>query len=121
MYFQGSHFAIVVFSITDSKTLTDAKSWVDELHKNCDTGRFPLLYLVGNMADLSDRRNVQSEEAQRLAEELNAQYFETSALSGQNIPELFADIADHVASKVDELPASDLVAARAPQGRSQCC
>ena len=51
------------------------------------------MYLVGNKADLTDERTISIEDANAMAEKLHAYYFETSAKTGQNINELFEDIA----------------------------
>eukprot|EP00697_Spironema_sp_BW2_P001500 gnl/Spiro4/1202_TR629_c0_g2_i1.p1 gnl/Spiro4/1202_TR629_c0_g2~~gnl/Spiro4/1202_TR629_c0_g2_i1.p1 ORF type:complete len:307 (+),score=50.89 gnl/Spiro4/1202_TR629_c0_g2_i1:100-921(+) len=48
------------------------------------------IVLVGNKADLRDRREVRESEAQNLAKSYNAQYEETSALTGDGVSNAFA-------------------------------
>jgi small GTP-binding protein len=121
MYFHGSHFALVVFSLTDPATLDDARTWVEEL-KVRSGDRIPEIYLLGNKADLKEGRNVSVDKAQAFAEEIGAVYFETSALSGQNIPEVFADIADRANPK-EEAPAGQDLTPSQPDAQSpkSCC
>lgn len=100
MYYQGSHAAIIVFSLTDPESLKDAYTWADELKEHFEN--LPFLYLVGNKSDLTDERKVTSDEANMAADKLNAIYFETSAKSGQNVSELFENIADYLEKKNEE-------------------
>lgn len=55
------------------------------------------MYLVGNMADLEEQRQVQKEEAEALVKELKFQkYIETSAFTGMNIDEAFTTMTKHL-------------------------
>ena len=48
--------------------------------------------LVGNKADLTEERVVDQEMAQQFADEYGIKYFETSAFSGDGIPDMMAEI-----------------------------
>jgi len=52
--------------------------------------------LVGNKTDLKDDRKIILPMANHLSEELNAPYFETSALSGDGVNDIFDKIANLV-------------------------
>lgn len=69
-----------------TRTLDEA--WVVEL-SNTDT----LIALAGNKADLEANRVIDRETARAYAESMNILYMETSAKTGQNVNELFHDIA----------------------------
>lgn len=48
--------------------------------------------LVGNKTDLSDKRQVSTEEGERKAKELNVMFIETSAKAGYNVKQVsFSD------------------------------
>lgn len=97
MYYRDSQAAVIVFSVTDRDSLADAEHWFHDLSSHFR--ELPLLYLVGNKADLVDQRKITEAEGVAVAESLgsNVTYYETSAKTGQNIAELFADIADTLA------------------------
>lgn len=124
MYYQGSQAAIVVFSLTDRQTLQEAKEWVDELKKYFE--QLPTIYLIGNKADLEDQRQISDDDAQKVADELNARYFETSAQSGQNITELFEDVSYEMIRQQNEIKSETRPVAleaksnQAPQ-KKECC
>jgi Ras-related protein Rab-6A len=52
-----------------------------------------IIVLVGNKADLSDKRQVTLEEATAKSTELNIMFMETSAKAGHNVKSLFKKIA----------------------------
>ena len=58
-----------------------------------------LIYLVGNKIDLSDQRQITSEEGKNLANELELIHFEVSAKSGQNVNTFFQIITKTLAGK----------------------
>ncbi|OHT10939.1 Ras-related protein Rab-5A [Tritrichomonas foetus] len=91
MYYRGSQAAILVFSITDEETFREIDYWSSSLKEN--TGPNVLVFLVGNKSDLENQRKVSEEEALKKAEEIGACYFETSALTGSGIEDLFLVVA----------------------------
>lgn len=48
--------------------------------------------LVGNKTDLSDKRQVSTEEGERKAKELNVMFIETSAKAGYNVKQVGFDL-----------------------------
>jgi Ras-related protein Rab-6A len=49
---------------------------------------------VGNKTDLSDKRQVSTDEGERKAKELNVMFIETSAKAGYNVKQLFRRVAE---------------------------
>ena len=58
--------------------------WVEQLKDNNDTNS---IILLGNKSDLNTKRVISKEEGIKLAEKLNCDFFEVSALSNENISE----------------------------------
>ena len=52
-----------------------------------------MLTIVGNKTDLEEKRQVSTEEGKAMAEELGSMFIETSAKLGDNVKELFTDLA----------------------------
>lgn len=63
--------------------------------KEEDVGKVPIV-LVGNKADLVDKRQVTTAEGQELAEKWNSRLFETSAKIRTNIDEVFEYIVRQI-------------------------
>ncbi|KAJ3207476.1 hypothetical protein HDU82_003699 [Entophlyctis luteolus] len=56
-------------------------------------GNDVIIVLVGNKTDLSDKRQVSTEEGEKKAKEANVLFIETSAKAGYNVKALFRKIA----------------------------
>ena len=93
-YFNGADGMILVFDITRSSTFSNVKNWYNTAVKYGLSG-IPRI-LIGNKIDLKDERKIVQPHADHLSDELNAQYFETSALTGVNVKSIFEDIATKV-------------------------
>mmetsp|Transcript_21100 Transcript_21100/g.59309 ORF Transcript_21100/g.59309 Transcript_21100/m.59309 type:complete len:201 (-) Transcript_21100:152-754(-) len=99
MYYRGAAAAVIVYDITSKESFDAAKSWVAEL-QSTDT----LIALAGNKSDLDATRVIERETARAYAEQMGILYMETSAKNGQNVNELFHEIAVRLPkqSKEDE-------------------
>ncbi len=56
MYYRGSHAAVVVYDITNRRSLEELKSWIEELRTNM--GEELTIHIVGAKADLTAARQV---------------------------------------------------------------
>ncbi|XP_075166037.1 RAS oncogene family member RabX1 [Haematobia irritans] len=91
MYYRNANAAILVFDLSQYRTFTEIKSWIQELHRNVQD---PLiLTLVGNKLDLHVSRAVSREEAILFANSIGATYFETSAETDQGLEQVFLSTA----------------------------
>ncbi|MFX1392350.1 MAG: Rab family GTPase [Promethearchaeota archaeon] len=93
-YFNGADGMMLVFDITRSSTFSNVKNWYNTAVKYGLSG-IPRI-LIGNKIDLKEERKIVQPHADHLSDELNAQYFETSALTGVNVKSIFSDIATKV-------------------------
>ncbi|KAF9063599.1 ras family-domain-containing protein [Rhodocollybia butyracea] len=90
-YIRDSSVAIVVFDITNRQSFLSTTKWIDDVRS--ERGNDVIIVLVGNKADLSDKRQVTLEEATATATSLNIMFMETSAKAGHNVKSLFKKIA----------------------------
>jgi len=96
-YYLYSRGAILVFDLTRPSTLHQLENWYDDLIRR--TGAIPLM-VFGNKSDLIDQIQIDRKEALALAGKFDAQYVETSALTGDGVEASFTDLAwkiiDHI-------------------------
>ncbi|MFX0095603.1 MAG: Rab family GTPase [Candidatus Hodarchaeota archaeon] len=89
VYYQGAHACVYVFDVTRRDTFINIIEWMKETQKNI--GKPPSI-LVGNKIDLIDERKVDSENGQFFEDNLNIKYYETSAIDGTGVNELFRTV-----------------------------
>ncbi|KAF7965491.1 hypothetical protein HWV62_43252, partial [Athelia sp. TMB] len=109
-YIRDSSVAIVVFDITNRQSFMSTTKWIDDVRS--ERGKDVIIVLVGNKADLSDKRwvmppdtiphggseqdesrQVTLEEATAKSTQLDVMFMETSAKAGHNVKSLFKKIA----------------------------
>jgi Ras-related protein Rab-11A len=73
---------MLVYDITRRPTFDHVARWLDELRAHAD--RSIVIMLIGNKADLAQKRAVSTEDAIAFAEEQGLFFSEASALSGMD-------------------------------------
>ena len=80
---------ILVYSIDNENSFNNIKNkWIEKIKDSFDIKNTPII-LVGNKIDLKDERNILEEEGEKLADDNNFKFFETSAKTGKNVNEIF--------------------------------
>ncbi|ELT91802.1 hypothetical protein CAPTEDRAFT_169557 [Capitella teleta] len=90
-YIRDSSVAVVVYDITNANSFQQTSKWIDDVRT--ERGTDVIIMLVGNKTDLSDKRQVSTEEGERKAKELGVMFIETSAKAGYNVKQLFRRVA----------------------------
>jgi small GTP-binding protein len=93
-YFNGADGMILVFDVTRSSTFSNINNWYNTAVKYGLSG-IPRI-LIGNKIDLKDERKIILPMADHLSEKLDSPYYETSALTGDNVKTVFTKIAELV-------------------------
>ncbi|NVM29815.1 MAG: GTP-binding protein [Candidatus Helarchaeota archaeon] len=91
-FYKGSDGEILVFDLTDPNSFNDLHKWYEDIKTYLKTNLRGLI--LANKNDLKDERKVKREDIEKLAKELNMDFFETSALTGENVTEAFIKMAD---------------------------
>lgn len=84
-YYRGTHGVIVVYDVLSGETFANVKRWLHEIEQNCDIVN---KILVGNKNDTPSQKVVLTEDAQRFANQMGIQLFETSAKDNINVEEV---------------------------------
>lgn len=96
-YMRDASAAVVVFDLTARPSFEAVKTWVEYIRN--ERGDECVTTLVGNKVDLTEERAVSTEDGSALAQELGIKYFEVSAKAGDNVVELFTEIATGMPEK----------------------
>ena len=89
-YIRGSSLIFLIYDISNKLSYEHIPDWIQFI-KNVDNNG--IIILVGNKIDLNDKREILSEQAEKIAECFNIPYIETSAKDGTNILLLFEELA----------------------------
>ncbi len=93
--YQGAHGAIMVYDLTDRQTFDNISKWHDDIMRSMGDESIKIhLILCGNKKDLADKRTVSTQEGKELARKLQINFFETSALTGENINQAFLQLVE---------------------------
>lgn len=91
-YFNGADGMMLVYDVTRSSSFSNVNNWYSTSVKYGLSG-IPRI-LIGNKIDLKDEKKIILPMAEHLSQKLNAPFFETSALTGENVSTIFHKIAE---------------------------
>jgi Ras-related protein Rab-1A len=96
-YYRGSNGIVVVYDITDRESFEQVQHWMSEIdaHASAEVCRL----LVGNKADLNDKRAVKTDEGESLARQFGVPFLETSAKDASHVEEMFVTMTGAMKKK----------------------
>ena len=95
--FEGAKGIIAVYDITEKRSLESIDKWVNEA-KEYGGNKLSIL-CIGNKCDLENKRQITKEEGEEKARKIGALFFETSALTGENINKAFETMINEIYEK----------------------
>lgn len=96
---------VLAYDVTNRPSFDHVLGWMRDIQQRAPPDVD--IVLCGNKSDLDHDRVVSVEEGKRLADEYNVGFFETSALTGKNVQEMFMSLAEEIKRKrIDELEAA---------------
>lgn len=112
-YYRGTHGVVVVYDVCSGESFANVKRWLQEIDTNCDVVN---RILVGNKDDDPDRKVVLTQDAQKFADQIGIQLYETSAKENKNVEEMFVAVTKLVLATKKEQQKS---VSQQPQDRIQ--
>ncbi|KAL0488327.1 Ras-related protein Rab [Acrasis kona] len=110
-YYRGAAGAIIVYDVTNVESYKNIIQWLDDARTLSIKGKDMCAAIVGNKKDTVDnsrnstgdptRRQVSFLEAAEMAQKHSCMFFETSALTGENIEEVFLKLTKSIVFKMD--------------------
>ena len=103
-YIRDCMGAVIVFDVTQRQSFLNLDKWVEDVRN--ERGGDVVIMIAGNKTDMSDKRQVTSQEAQSKAEDLNLMFMEVSAKTGENVKPLFRTVAQKLPG-LQDVPLAD--------------
>ncbi|KAM9110441.1 ras-related protein Rab-25 isoform 2-T2 [Megaptera novaeangliae] len=101
-YYRGAVGALLVFDLTKHQTYAVVERWLKELYDHAEATI--IVMLVGNKSDLSQAREVPTDEARMFAENNGLLFLETSALDSTNVELAFETVLKGRAPAIRQAP-----------------
>lgn len=98
-FYKGARGVLLVFDLTNPKSYDDLRNWYNDIKRHVHIEEQLIGFILGNKSDKIEERKITKKQATSLANELNLEYIETSALTGDNIKESFYKMAEHLYEK----------------------
>ena len=96
MYCRNSVVCICVFDITNLESYTNINYWIDYYKKSCDSEK-SIIYIVANKCDTPESTwMISHNEIIDIARSYKCEYYLVNCINGNNIDNLFTNIADHI-------------------------
>ncbi|MFX1321788.1 MAG: Rab family GTPase [Promethearchaeota archaeon] len=92
-YYKGAEAAFLIFDLTNPESLKNIPKWYQDITKEVKLNHNLPMMIIGNKCDLTEKRMIKRKEAEDIAKKLSLDYYETSALTGENIHDVFKQIA----------------------------
>ena len=120
--FKGAEGILLVYDVNDEVSFAKIKDWIEQIKSN--TEEEICLVLLGNKCDIEERA-ISKERGKEMAEELNINYYETSALNGTGINEAFEGLTKKILLKKKVINSDSrtvsLTSSQKPKKKEGCC
>ncbi len=99
-YYKGAKGVFVIYDISNKNSFDSIDSWVNDVKATAD--KRLTVVIIGNKCDLEEQRQITTQEGEQKATKLEAAFFETSALLGQNLDKAFEMMINEIYKKCHE-------------------
>ncbi|KAJ5069766.1 ras-related protein rabd2a-like [Anaeramoeba ignava] len=99
-YYRAAKGIVMVYDVTDGESFQNLTMWMGEIQKHGDKDAVKLI--IGNKADLEDKRVVDYETAKNFADQHNISFLETSAKNSYNVEKAFDKLAEDIRANMNK-------------------
>ncbi|XP_013411068.1 protein spire homolog 1 isoform X2 [Lingula anatina] len=92
--FRGTMGFVLMYDITSEQSFNMVEDWLTQIRENADE-KAPVI-IVGHKCDLEDKREVSYELAQKLADDLEVDFYEASAKEDYHVSLVFDKLVDKI-------------------------
>ena len=111
-YYKSANGVLLIYDISNLQTYENVKNWISQIREEANPN--VIIYLVGNKIDLpKEKRVVNIEDGEKIAEEFEIKFKEASAKSGTNVNEIFEELVEQIDEKFSKL--------ETPKKKKKCC
>ena len=87
-FYRSASLAIIVYSIDNEESFNNIEKWLNDIKTQSSPD--VKIFLIGNKADLDDKRKITREQGEKFSNEHKISFFtETSAKTGLNVQNVF--------------------------------
>jgi len=101
-YYRGAMGILLVYDVTDDKSFGNIRNWIRNIEQHATESVNKML--IGNKCDLVDKRVVETERGQALADEYHIKFMETSAKNSINVDKAFISLAKDIKNRLIDNP-----------------
>ena len=106
-FYRECHGFAIVFNISDLQTFHNVQFWLEQINSKVEM-MLPK-FLIGNMVDREEKREISKDDCEEFAYANGLNYFETSALTGEGINEVFNELLLQAFRKKGQMPIRDTI------------
>ena len=99
-FYRGARGIILVYDITNTKSFDNITNWLRNIEKHAHEDVEKMI--LGNKADVEEKRMVKKGRGEEMAEEHGVPFFETSAKTDMNIEAAFVKMVEQIMDKDKE-------------------
>mmetsp|Transcript_6346 Transcript_6346/g.10568 ORF Transcript_6346/g.10568 Transcript_6346/m.10568 type:complete len:213 (+) Transcript_6346:83-721(+) len=97
-YYRGAMGILLVYDVTDEKSFGNIRNWIRNIEQHATESVNKML--IGNKCDMVDKKVIETERGQQLADEYSIKFMETSAKNSINVDQAFITLAQDIKKRL---------------------